>query len=267
MNCVILILSQKLIINMSKYLKEISFWSIGFSLPFAFWIVGHILYSDKIPSIYAVANSIFVNFEEIHLVNLLETAKVASLGILIAMLVSFIIIFFVGIFNSFEQIISPVIILLKASPAIAFVPVLMLFFGTGLGSKVTVSFMICFFPIVIGGIDGLKRVPKRLNYFSRSYTKSKIKLLFYIAYGYILESMLSGLKTAAPLSVVGAIVAEYVIGGQVPGLGGFIISNTQSYAVISRYVGIVLASFLGIVFYLVAYFIHLYYKKELHIEK
>lgn len=252
---------------MVKYKKEILLWTIGFSFPFVFWIFGNNLYPDKIPSIYSVVKSIFINFQEIHLVNLLETAKVSSLGILIAVLFSFIIIFFVGIFNSFEQIISPIIILLKASPAIAFVPVLMLFFGTGLGSKVTVSFMICFFPIVIGGIDGLKRVPKRLKYFSRSYTKSKIKRLVYIEYGYILESLLSGLKTAAPLSVVGAIVSEYVIGGQVPGLGGFIISNTQSYAVTSRYVGIVLASFLGIVFYLVAYFLHLYYKKELHIEK
>lgn len=246
--------------------KHLIFWAIGILFILGIWFFGHNLYPEKIPEIKKVCLSILNNFKHTHRENLIETAKVAFLGLILSVLFSFLIIFLIGIYGTMEHIISPFIILLKASPAVAFIPVFMIFFGTGIWSKVLVSSMICFFPLVIGGIDGLKRAPKKLVCLANTYTNSKIKILFYVKSGFVLEGFLSGLKTAAPLSVVGAIVGEYVIGGQSTGLGGFIISNTQSYAITSRYVGIVLASLLGLLFYLISYIIHSYYAKHLHLE-
>ena len=113
----------------------------------------------------------------------------------------------------------------------------------------------------------MRRVPEKVINLSKIYNASKWHTLYYFKKGYIIESILSSLKISAPLSVVGAIVGEYIIAGENKGIGLFICSNLQPGAYISRYVGIILSTILGMVFYWTAFIIHKSYEKSLHINK
>lgn len=245
---------------------NILFFILGFFTIFLFWYIGNYFLESKVPAFNDVMYSIYIN-KNIHVSNILSTVYSAFLGLIISIAFSLMIVFAVAIYRPLEYLFSPFIILIKTSPVVAFVPIFMHFFGTGRETIVLSSAMICFFPLIIGGFDGMLRVPQKLSKYVAMYTRNKLKMFWHIKFKYILESSLSSLKVAAPLSIVGAIVGEYVVGGQASGLGAFIYSNTAPYAIKSKYVGVVLASSLGIFFYGIAYLLHQYYSRSLNLEK
>jgi len=157
--------------------------------------------------------------------------------------------------------------MLKATPVVAFVPIIVTFFSLSSISLIISSSLICFFPLVISGIDGINRVPNKLLIFSRVYNANRFKSFYHFSSKYIFESMLSGLKISAPLSLVGALVGQFLIGGKDGGLGIYIQSHIGPYNEIASFISILLASILGAIFYTIAYFIHLIYAKSIYINK
>lgn len=105
---------------------------------------------------------------------------------------------------------------LKSVPAFLFPLALAgLLGGPGWGGvtmKILVSGLICFFPILAGANDGRARVPMSLKRTCDAYGASRLRRLANAEYGWILASVVAGIKMAVPLAVVGAIVAEYVTG-------------------------------------------------------
>jgi ABC-type nitrate/sulfonate/bicarbonate transport system permease component len=195
-----------------------------------------------------------------------QTSLEAAAGLIISVLISIIFIILIGAFPRFESIIYPFVIFIKSTPAVAFVPIFIIIIGIGVFTKIAISALICFFPLIIGGIDGMKRTPEKFLILAESYGSKKLDTFLNFKIGYTLEGFCSGLKTAAPLSVIGAIVGEYVTGGNQSGLGAFIITNSIQSVKVNLYAGAVLSTLLGVVFFLVSNFIYSLYDKTLHIR-
>jgi ABC-type nitrate/sulfonate/bicarbonate transport system permease component len=247
--------------------EKIFYILLGFVLLILLWILGNFALPDKVPTILEVLNSLKADFLNAHFPNVLTTAKISVLGLLFALSISFIIVFVISLFPKFEFVITPLVIMLKATPVVAFIPIIVTFFSLSSKSLVFSSALVCFFPLVISGIDGIKRVPKKLLVFSKVYNAGKIDSFIHFSSRYIIESMLSGLKISAPLSLIGTLVGQFLIGGKDGGLGVYIQSHTGPYNEVPSFISILLASILGSIFYGIAYLIHHFYAKSIYINK
>jgi len=120
-----------------------------------------------------------------------------------------------------SRMIYPVLVFTQAVPKVAIAPVFLIWFGYGLLPKVLMTFLIAFFPIVVDTAAGLMMIETELIDLARSLKASGTQVFVKIRFPNALPHLFSGLKIAAPLAVVGAIVAEFV--GTNNGLGYIIL--------------------------------------------
>jgi NitT/TauT family transport system permease protein len=123
-----------------------------------------------------------------------------------------------------ERLMSPYIVASQAIPTVAIAPLLVIWFDTGLLSKVLVCALIVFFPILINTVVGLKSVPDDLRDLMRSLRATRGQVFRHLEVPSALPSLLGGLKIGATLSVIGAVVGEFV--GAEAGLG-FLINQAR----------------------------------------
>jgi len=116
-----------------------------------------------------------------------------------------------------ERLLSPYIVASQAIPIVALAPLLILWFGNGLASKILVSALIVFFPILVNTIVGVRSVDPRWMDLMRSLTASRWQVLTKVEIPAALPVLFGGIKVGITLSVVGAVVGEFV--GADQGLG------------------------------------------------
>ncbi|NOZ05981.1 MAG: ABC transporter permease [Chloroflexi bacterium] len=116
-----------------------------------------------------------------------------------------------------ERLLSPYIVASQAIPIVALAPLLILWFGNGLTSKILVSALIVFFPILVNTIVGVRSVDPRWMDLMRSLTASRWQVLTKVEIPAALPVLFGGIKVGITLSVVGAVVGEFV--GADQGLG------------------------------------------------
>ncbi len=116
-----------------------------------------------------------------------------------------------------DRLLSPYIVAAQATPVLALAPVLVIWFGNGLTSKVLICALICMFPMAVSTTVGLRSVDARLVEMARSVRATRAQLVRTVEVPAALPQILGGLRIAVTLSVVGAIVAEWVGGDR--GLG------------------------------------------------
>lgn len=123
-----------------------------------------------------------------------------------------------------ERLLSPYIVASQAVPTVAIAPLLVIWFGTGLLSKVLVCALIVFFPILINTVVGLRSVPDDLRDLMRSLRATRRQIFRHLEVPSAMPNLLGGLKIGATLSVIGAVVGEFV--GADAGLG-FLINQAR----------------------------------------
>jgi NitT/TauT family transport system permease protein len=116
-----------------------------------------------------------------------------------------------------ERLLSPYIVASQSIPIVAIAPLLVIWFGPGLFSKVLICALIVFFPVLVNTIVGVRSVPEDLRDLMRSLQASRWQTLKYLELPAALPVFLGGLKIGATLSVIGAVVGEFV--GAKSGLG------------------------------------------------
>lgn len=140
-------------------------------------------------------------------------------------------------------VLLPLLVAVNAAPKVAFAPIFVAWFGFGIGAKVAMGAFIAFFPLLIDTAAGLAGVdPERARLFralraSRRQTFVKLKLPAALPF------VFAGLKTAAVLAVVGAIVGEFLGGGR--GLGGLIRVAGSQLAIDRVFAFVVILSVIG----------------------
>jgi len=119
--------------------------------------------------------------------------------------------------RAFERLASPFLVASQAIPIVAIAPLLVIWFGQGMFSKILICGLIVFFPVLVNTVVGLRAVPRSLNELMRSLHASPWQTLRLLEIPAALPIFLGGLQIGATLSVIGAVVGEFV--GADRGLG------------------------------------------------
>jgi len=175
------------------------------------------------------------------------TAFEALLGFVIGNGLGFALAIVLTRFVSMQAFTLPVLISLQAIPIVALAPLLGVWLGSGLESKIAMAAIICFFPMVVNTLQAFASVERDfLDLFAlyRSSFQTKLVRLLIPA---STASIIAALKISAGLAVVGAIVAEMT--GADKGLGYLILNGAYRLETNVLFVAMILAAFLGMSFY------------------
>src|SRR5262249_54326703 len=104
----------------------------------------------------------------------------------------------------------PLLVAFQTIPKAAIAPVLIVWLGTGMTSKVLIAFAISFFPIMVDTVIDLLSTQPATLYLPRSMGASQLQVFWYVRFPNALPSIFGGLKVASTLAVIGAIVGEFV---------------------------------------------------------
>ena len=141
----------------------------------------------------------------------------------------------------------PLIVLAQSVPKIAIAPVLLLILGFGEIPKIIVAFLVAFFPVVVDTATGLAATPPELLDLSRSYRASAFKTFLKVRLPMALPFFFAGAKVAITLSVIGAVVGEFV--GSDKGLGYVILSATSYWKTELAFSAMILLSVMAILLF------------------
>jgi len=138
-------------------------------------------------------------------------------GLALGLVTASILGYFLARFHQLEKVLSPYIVASQAIPVIALAPLLVIWFGFGGLSKVLVCALVVFFPILVNTVVGLRGVDPHLQDLMRTYEASRWQTFRMLELPAALPVFLGGLKVGVTLSVIGAVVGEFV--GADRGLG------------------------------------------------
>jgi NitT/TauT family transport system permease protein len=175
------------------------------------------------------------------------TLSEAAQGFLLAAAVGLLLAILITSSRVLRLALYPLIVTSQAMPVIAIAPLLITWFGFGPTSKVLVSALIAFFPMVVSSATGLASLDSGVVSLMRSFPASRTQIFLRARLPNALPQIFAGLKVAAVLSVVGAVVGEWV--GADQGLGYLIVRANASLAIDLVFAAIVLLSLMGIAFF------------------
>jgi NitT/TauT family transport system permease protein len=117
----------------------------------------------------------------------------------------------------FERLVAPYMVATQAIPIVAIAPLLIIWFGPGIFSKVLICALTVFFPVLVNTVYGVRAVPRHLHDLMGSLYATPAQTLRHLEFPAALPILLGGLRIGATLSVIGAVVGELV--GADRGLG------------------------------------------------
>jgi NitT/TauT family transport system permease protein len=144
-----------------------------------------------------------------------------------------------------KQVLYPPIVLLQLVPKIAVAPLFLVWLGFGMESKVLLTTLMTFFPLLIASISGFQILDTRLLYLTQSMGASLWQTFRYLRFPAALPVIFSGLKTSATIAATAAIVAEFVGANQ--GLGYLLLRSTGTMDIELTFAVLVVLTVIGIV--------------------
>lgn len=115
-----------------------------------------------------------------------------------------------GTFRPIERAMMPVILFFQVVPKSALAPLLIVWAGVGMYSKIALVFLMCFFPIVVQVVAGVRSVNEELVFLGRSTAAKKRDVFIHVTLPHSLPYFFAGVKVSLTLAVVGAVVAEFI---------------------------------------------------------
>jgi NitT/TauT family transport system permease protein len=181
-----------------------------------------------------------------------NTAESALIGFAASLLVGVGCGMILGSARWIERSVYPFTIFLQTVPLVALAPLLVLWFGPGLPSVAISAFIVSLFPVIANTFAGMRSVDPALRDLFRLYGASRTATLFKLRLPHALPDILTGLRIAAGLAVIGAIVGEFVAGllGPDAGLGVLILSANRNFQTPLVVAAVILASLLGLILFL-----------------
>ncbi len=143
-----------------------------------------------------------------------------------------------------RRAIYPLLVASQTIPLITLAPLLALWFGIGLLSKSIVVVLVCFFPITVGLVDGLRGVDPELIKLYRTFGAGWARLFWSVRLPGALPSLFSGVRIGITYSVVGAIFSEYV--GASAGLGFYMTLKQHSFSTAGVLATVVVTALLSV---------------------
>jgi ABC-type nitrate/sulfonate/bicarbonate transport system permease component len=138
----------------------------------------------------------------------------------------------------------PLLVASQAIPIVVLAPIFVLAFDYGMGPKIAIVALICFLPITVNLLDGLRSVPPELLKLMRSLGASRLRSLRSVELPAALPYLFSGLKVAATVSVIGAVFGEWA--GADEGLGRLVLLANNQLQTPRVYAGTVLLTLMAV---------------------
>jgi NitT/TauT family transport system permease protein len=149
-----------------------------------------------------------------------------------------------------RKIVYPILVMLQSVPKVALAPILLVWVGYGIESKILIAAVTGFFPIIINTSAGMEAVPRELLELTRSLNSPSLKVFWKVRLPFATPYLFSGMKVSMALALIGAVVGEFV--GADRGLGYLILTFSSTMNTALVFGAMALLAMVGIgLFYLV----------------
>jgi NitT/TauT family transport system permease protein len=163
----------------------------------------------------------------------------AVLGLLLALPIAF--------SRTMQRTIYPLLVVSQLVPKVALAPIFVIWFGFGLLPKITIVFLLSFFPVLLNSVVALKSIDPEIIYLARSTGASRLDIFLRVRLPSALPTIFAGLKLAAISATVGAVIGEFI--GSDSGLGYIILTAQGDLQTDLSFSAIVALTVLGFLLY------------------
>jgi putative hydroxymethylpyrimidine transport system permease protein len=175
------------------------------------------------------------------------TVQEVLLGFAIALVLGFAFAIALHLSDTLRRAFYPLLVASQTIPVIAIAPILVVWLGFGLGPKLAIIALVCFFPITVNTLDGLRSVDPELPRMMRTLDATRAQTLRRVEVPSALPYLLSGAKIAAVVSVIGAVFGEW--SGADEGLGHLILVAQGQLQTARVFAAVVVLSALAILLF------------------
>jgi NitT/TauT family transport system permease protein len=198
-----------------------------------------------LPSLSAVASEL-VDHPGLFLSNAGVTLEEALVGASCSFVVAMILATAMVHGRFLERAIMPVAVLTNVTPVVSIAPALVVAFGFGMAPRYIVTALITFFPFLVNGLVGMRSVEPGALEILRSLNASRTEILLRLRVPSSLPFLFAAARVCLPLSIVGAVVAEFVSAGTNRGLGSLIATSEAQSSLSPIYAAVWCLAILGI---------------------
>ncbi|GAA1093481.1 ABC transporter permease [Nocardiopsis metallicus] len=178
--------------------------------------------------------------------NAWATLRIALVGVAFGAGTAFVLALLMSEIPLVRRALMPLAVVLNVTPVVAIAPALVVAFGFGMTPKVVVTAIITFFPVLINVATGLRSVPSPVLHVFQTLHASRLEVLFRLRIPSSLPYTLAALRVVLPLSIVGAVVAEFVAAGSSGGLGTMIRNSAATARLDYVYAAITCLAAMGV---------------------
>lgn len=171
--------------------------------------------------------------------------KDLAVGYALAIVVGIIVGTLVGRSEVVERVMNPYINFFQATPLIALVPLVVIWFGVGFEARVAVTFMLAVWSVIINTATGVKQTPTSLMDVGRVYKFNRFQFMMGIELPNAVPSIFAGMRIALGKALIGMIIAQMEI--SVTGLGGIVVNYGNAFKTAYLLAAIVTASMVGVI--------------------
>ena len=223
--------------------------AIGLAVLWELVVLGNDIPHWKLPAPHAIGEELWSS-RVLLLRHTWVTLEEVLLGFAIALASGILLAGLIHQSRTLERVIYPSVIASQTIPIIVIAPLLLIWLGYGMQHKVIVVALISFFPIVVNTVDGLKSADHDMIRMVRALGASRWQVFTKVQVPNSLPFMFSGIKIAITVSVIGAVIGEWV--GSSEGLGYLAIRSKSQFLTERVYATVVLLSFMGVALFLIA---------------
>jgi NitT/TauT family transport system permease protein len=197
-----------------------------------------------LPAPDAVADEL-LDRPEFYIENAWYTLKNALAGLAIGSAFALVLAVAMAHSRLIEKSVFPIAIAIKVTPVVAIAPLFTVWWGFGVEPKIAVAALIAWFPMLVNGIVGFRSVEPAALDFMRSIDASAYQVFTKLRLPSSLPYLIAGLRVALPLSIIGAVVAEWF--GSADGLGRLIQISNANLDLPTVFAAVVVLAIIGVV--------------------
>ncbi|ROU00066.1 ABC transporter permease [Marinobacter sp. R17] len=179
--------------------------------------------------------------------HLWATLSVALMGFAISIAISIPLAIAMMRSELLSRTLYPLLVVVQSTPVVAVAPLIIVLMGSDDPSRVLITCLLTFFPLVVSTATGINETPAELIELSRSLDAPIRRETWQIRIPYAIPHIFSGLKVAITLAIIGAVVAEFVAAEE--GLGYFIQFSTSFFKIPQAFAGLFFLAFISLILF------------------
>jgi NitT/TauT family transport system permease protein len=194
----------------------------------------------------AIAKAFWVSLTQGNLLSdLAFSGKNFAIGFGLALVSGVVLGVIVGWYRRFRLIADPFLNALYAAPRIAMMPLIIIWFGIGMWSKVFIVFLSAFFPILVNTVAGIRNMDRDLLRAARAFCASDWQIFKTLAIPGSVPFILTGVRQGVAVGLIGVVVGEML--GSSEGIGFMVAYGGQTFQTDTLFVGFIIIAFAGVI--------------------